>query len=67
MQIFPQIDRRSGIKLDCPDDIEPKPEESKLGVMKWRLKLADQEKKFTIAYSYQVTYNSDVILDQALP
>ncbi|HME55611.1 MAG TPA: mucoidy inhibitor MuiA family protein [Candidatus Lokiarchaeia archaeon] len=55
------------VKVQVTGDIEPKPEESKLGVMKWRIKLADQDKKFTIEYNYQVSYNSDVILDTSLP
>jgi len=55
------------VKVQVTGDIQPEPEESKLGVLKWRIKLADQDKKFTIAYSYQVNYNSDVILDTFLP
>ncbi|MBN2152459.1 MAG: mucoidy inhibitor MuiA family protein, partial [Candidatus Lokiarchaeota archaeon] len=55
------------VKVDGPNGLQYQPEESKLGVMKFRLKLADQDKKFKIAYTYEVSYDKDVILDTGLP
>lgn len=55
------------VKVQVTGDIEPQPEEIKLGVIKWRINLTDQDKKFKIVYNYQVSYNSDVIIDTSLP
>jgi uncharacterized protein (TIGR02231 family) len=55
------------VKVNGPTGLQYQPDESKLGVMKFRLKLADAEKKFKIAYKYEVSYDKDVILDTGLP
>ncbi len=55
------------VKVSGPTGLQYQPDETKLGVMKFRLKLADAEKKFKIAYKYEVSYDNSVILDTALP
>ncbi len=55
------------VKVDGPSGLQYQPDESKLGVMKFRLKLADLDKKFKIAYKYEVSYDKGVILDTGLP
>ena len=54
------------VKVNGPTGLQYQPDETKLGVMKFRLKLADAEKKFKIAYKYEVSYDKDVILDTSL-
>jgi uncharacterized protein (TIGR02231 family) len=55
------------VKVTGPTGLQYQPDETKLGVMKFRLKLADAEKKVKIAYKYEVSHDKDVILDTSLP
>ena len=55
------------VKVAGPTGLQYQPDETKLGVMKFRLKLADAEKKFKIAYKYEVSYENSVILETSLP
>lgn len=55
------------VKVTGPTGLQYQPDETKLGVMKFRLKLADLEKKTKIAYEYEISNDKDVILDTSLP
>nr|MDO8112852.1 mucoidy inhibitor MuiA family protein [Candidatus Sigynarchaeota archaeon] len=55
------------VKINLTSSLQPAPEENKLNVVKWRIKLADVDKKLKIAYQFEVSYEKGVILDTSLP
>jgi uncharacterized protein (TIGR02231 family) len=55
------------VKVQAIGDIKPTPVENRLGILKWRIPLGSKDKKFTIAYDYEVSYDKGVILDTSLP
>ncbi|MEX2680733.1 MAG: mucoidy inhibitor MuiA family protein [Candidatus Sigynarchaeota archaeon] len=55
------------VKVVGPTGLQYQPDESKMGVMKFRLKLANMDKKFKISYTFEISYEKDVILDTSLP
>ncbi|MHA1681519.1 MAG: mucoidy inhibitor MuiA family protein [Promethearchaeota archaeon] len=55
------------IKVKIIGELEPEPEEFRMGVIKWRIKLAEKPEKFTITYRYEVQHDRNIDLDRPLP
>ena len=53
-------------KIDIKYDLDPEPEENKLGVVKWKIEVGSKE-KVTLSEEFTVTYPEDVTVTPPLP
>jgi uncharacterized protein (TIGR02231 family) len=53
-------------KIDIKYDLDPEPEENKLGVVKWKIEVGSKE-KVTLSEEFTVTYPEDVTITPPLP